>query len=248
MATPGRQRTSSRAPTPVRPSEHAGGSYFDLHERPRSSDGVKSPGPNASSGYLAHPNERVFPIASVMSNASDGWQGTSGPTSPPAPSPATGSLPHVSPILSTSSGHRHPNWDPTISYFSQHRHLSSSGSVSPKSQHGMSSPHSTAAESSITPRSSARVPSRPPSAARSGYNDDPAYVVPDDEAIIARAVAAREAFNRSPPHKLEPLFTARFEHQETPEGHMIVTGREGEILRCEDEVGACRSGPGRLES
>jgi hypothetical protein len=29
--------------------------------------------------------------------------------------------------------------------------------------------------------------------------------------------------------------TARFEHQETEDGHMIVTGRKGELLKCEDE-------------
>ncbi|KAN0064316.1 hypothetical protein ACQY0O_002507 [Thecaphora frezii] len=34
---------------------------------------------------------------------------------------------------------------------------------------------------------------------------------------------------------LEAMTTRRFEHIETPEGHMILTGRKGELARCEDE-------------
>ena len=29
--------------------------------------------------------------------------------------------------------------------------------------------------------------------------------------------------------------TVRFEHQQTEEGHMVLTGREGELASCEDE-------------
>jgi hypothetical protein len=31
------------------------------------------------------------------------------------------------------------------------------------------------------------------------------------------------------------FLNVRFEHQETDEGHVIVTGRKGELLKCEDE-------------
>lgn len=34
----------------------------------------------------------------------------------------------------------------------------------------------------------------------------------------------------------EQLMTARFEHASTPDGHMIIVGREGELKSCEEEV------------
>lgn len=44
--------------------------------------------------------------------------------------------------------------------------------------------------------------------------------------------------------QLEAMTQTRFKHVETDEGHMILTGRDGELLRCEDEVrfpGSARS-------
>ena len=38
------------------------------------------------------------------------------------------------------------------------------------------------------------------------------------------------------PSSEEPLVTFRFEHQEDGNGHHVVIGREGKLLRCEDEV------------
>ncbi len=38
------------------------------------------------------------------------------------------------------------------------------------------------------------------------------------------------------------LLTARFNHVETPEGHMIVNGMDGQLVRCEDEVSSAARG------
>lgn len=48
-----------------------------------------------------------------------------------------------------------------------------------------------------------------------------------------RAAAGKESVSHS---YGEQIMTVRFEHQETEEGHMILTGREGVITKCEDEV------------
>lgn len=39
-----------------------------------------------------------------------------------------------------------------------------------------------------------------------------------------------------PMQGIERATTARFEHVETKDGHMILTGRAGKLTRCEDEV------------
>lgn len=38
------------------------------------------------------------------------------------------------------------------------------------------------------------------------------------------------------------LLTTRFKHVQTPDGHMVVTGVDGELMRCEDEVSGRRAG------
>lgn len=38
--------------------------------------------------------------------------------------------------------------------------------------------------------------------------------------------------------RLENMTQARFKYVETADGHMVVTGRDGELTRCEDEVSA----------
>lgn len=71
------------------------------------------------------------------------------------------------------------------------------------------------------------------------------HAEPDADEIIRRARAARQKHDSAEQASetgssirsgAEPLLTVRFEHQETEDGHMIITGREGEIQRCEDEV------------
>lgn len=71
------------------------------------------------------------------------------------------------------------------------------------------------------------------------------HAEPDADEIIRRARAARVQHEKrdqaseaesSTGSLLEPLMTARFEHQETEDGHMIITGRADEIKKCEDEV------------
>lgn len=76
------------------------------------------------------------------------------------------------------------------------------------------------------------------------------HAEPDEDEIIRRARAAKhrhEANERmsesgsSVVSNLEQLMTVRFEHQETDDGHMIITGHEGQLQRCEDEVSRASS-------
>lgn len=46
-------------------------------------------------------------------------------------------------------------------------------------------------------------------------------------------------------HRKKTLMTTRFKHIETPEGHMVVTGQEGLVTRCEDEVSGAVLSRGR---
>lgn len=53
----------------------------------------------------------------------------------------------------------------------------------------------------------------------------------------ARMSTARtESVAVSESQRLESMMQPRFRHIETEQGHMVVTGRDGEISRCEDEV------------
>jgi hypothetical protein len=38
--------------------------------------------------------------------------------------------------------------------------------------------------------------------------------------------------------RLESMTQTRFKHVATEEGHMVLTGRDGVLMRCEDEVSA----------
>ena len=53
-----------------------------------------------------------------------------------------------------------------------------------------------------------------------------------DESRVTSATGSRTAPSIEP----APVMTVRFEHQATPEGHQVVTGREGTLEKCEDEV------------
>lgn len=53
-----------------------------------------------------------------------------------------------------------------------------------------------------------------------------------DESRVTSATGSRTAASIEP----APVMTVRFEHQATPEGHQVVTGREGTLEKCEDEV------------
>jgi hypothetical protein len=178
--------------------------------------------------------ERIFPIASAV-------QSTEKRANPsPAGSVVNAPMgsPKDSPMASTSSKQRHTNFDSHVSYFSHRSHDSPSG---------QSSPTGSSLSSAATPRSSQQSAERQPFARSSPttpYADDPVYVAPNEDEIIERAIAAKEALDRQPvaTPTLEVLMTVRFEHQETPEGHMIVTGHEGELTRCEDEVGGFEFG------
>lgn len=70
-------------------------------------------------------------------------------------------------------------------------------------------------------------------------DDDPLNIV-DEKEVIERAnrvLAARSVSDGDATIEAEPIFvTARFEHVETKDGHMILTGREGTPQACEDEV------------
>ncbi|EPQ27766.1 uncharacterized protein PFL1_04512 [Pseudozyma flocculosa PF-1] len=69
---------------------------------------------------------------------------------------------------------------------------------------------------------------RPEDVDRKADHDLGQFRVPDSEGTGTNGT-------RDLRDKLEAMTTRRFEHVETPEGHMILTGREGELARCEDE-------------
>lgn len=49
------------------------------------------------------------------------------------------------------------------------------------------------------------------------------------------SVSKAESVAMSESQRLESMMQPRFRHVETEQGHMVVTGRDGEIARCEDE-------------
>jgi hypothetical protein len=57
----------------------------------------------------------------------------------------------------------------------------------------------------------------------------------DDMMMDAESAADRSASEVSRQGE-EPLMTVRFEHVTTDDGHHVVTGREGQLKKCEDEV------------
>lgn len=48
--------------------------------------------------------------------------------------------------------------------------------------------------------------------------------------------SATEPMDTAEKEKIESMTQTRFKHVETEEGHMVLTGRDGVLLRCEDEV------------
>jgi hypothetical protein len=63
----------------------------------------------------------------------------------------------------------------------------------------------------------------------------------DDMMMDAESSAERSASEVSRAGE-EPLMTVRFEHVTTDDGHHVVTGREGQLKKCEDEVRHVSSG------
>ncbi|KAH8924871.1 hypothetical protein BT69DRAFT_1349174 [Atractiella rhizophila] len=68
---------------------------------------------------------------------------------------------------------------------------------------------------------------------------DPAVGVPGSKAgsTVAGAVvpSTKSLGGTGASVKLEEMMTVRFEHVQTDDGHMVLTGREGKLERCEDE-------------
>lgn len=50
---------------------------------------------------------------------------------------------------------------------------------------------------------------------------------------------ATDVFDSEERDELEQRTQMRFKHVQTDEGHMVLTGRDGVLLRCEDEVSVC---------
>ena len=73
------------------------------------------------------------------------------------------------------------------------------------------------------------------SARDSAVEEDEDDMMMDAESAAAQSSLDRSASEVSRPGE-EPLMTVRFEHVTTDDGHHVVTGREGQLKKCEDEV------------
>lgn len=59
----------------------------------------------------------------------------------------------------------------------------------------------------------------------------------EEEGATAHVLSTREQrLLESERNRLEAMTTTRFSHVQTADGHMVVTGRDGQLARCEDEV------------
>lgn len=90
-----------------------------------------------------------------------------------------------------------------------------------------------------TPSEGTPMPSHP---APEGDLDEPAESDIIERTRKLRQTAQREMADQDSKASTasmksqEQLMTARFEHASTPDGHMIIVGREGELKSCEEEV------------
>lgn len=112
--------------------------------------------------------------------------------------------------------------------------LPSSGEPSPN----LSDHHINLSESGIVhlaplnpPNSSTRASSSSGSARHSGYTGS-LQVGSTDEDAQSNSQPSASVSNTSS----EPIVTARFEHREDKDGHHLLTGRDGVLVNCEDEV------------
>lgn len=106
--------------------------------------------------------------------------------------------------------------------------------------HPRSSSHASGSDSqeSGRPRSSASAGEGPgtPGSGRPGLrSSDTVSSSSEWETRSALASKEKAALERDR-ERLEQMTQTRFRHVETPDGHMVVTGRDNELTRCEDEV------------
>lgn len=216
----------------------AGGRAFDLSALgmlpPLSSSGPMSPNLSEDSGRHPHPGSpqidsgggsgekqstRVFPVRSVVGTRGRGGSHATAPLATPFSNDGT--------TLSTQESSLGPG-EP--SYFTQRRPR-----PAPREPDTASSPHGTEATVSTS------------AVGRTAMSDDDPLNVVDENDILdrARRVLAARSETDTQGSSLDdtPFITARFEHVESAEGHMILTGREGSLAACEDEVRGPPSGP-----
>lgn len=161
---------------------------------------------------------RVFPVRSVVGTRGRGGTGGHGPSTATAPLPTPFSTDGT--VASGGDSSLGPG-EP--SYFTQRRPR-----PVPRDTETASSPHGTEATVSTS------------AVGRTAMSDDDPLNVVDENDILdrARRVLAARSETDTQGSSLDdtPFITARFEHVESAEGHMILTGREGTLATCEDEV------------
>lgn len=226
---PGISSSSLTSPTPMPYSNNNPGDS-STHRRTQTPS-VHSSWSAASDRQLGHgsqtdPSDRVFPIRSVVS-----VDPTTRPDNEYFPRMPTGSggsgLPRPShPRVNTSTTGGHSS---TV-----HNESILSPTVrSPPAHDIRRRAYETGAKSSIQADVD-RQGSQPLRLFTNDSSEDEGSETPGEVGSFHPSVTGRETPN-IPESALDGLMTTRFKHVETDDGHLIITGRDGTLQRCEDE-------------